>query len=88
MDPGTAGSVGFLIRLVTLALAAAVALRVAGLNAGTLARCAWSAERSPASSRGSSAPWDSSDGGRLADEVLSAVRNGGGYGARPETDGA
>jgi small conductance mechanosensitive channel len=37
MDPGTAGSVGFLIRLVTLALAAAVALRVAGLNAGTLA---------------------------------------------------
>jgi small conductance mechanosensitive channel len=37
MDPGTAGSVGFLIRLVTLALVAAVALRVAGLNAGTLA---------------------------------------------------
>jgi small conductance mechanosensitive channel len=37
MDPGTAGSVGFLIRLITLALVAALALRVAGLNAGTLA---------------------------------------------------
>jgi small conductance mechanosensitive channel len=37
MDPGTAGSVGFLIRLVTLAIVAAVALRIAGVNAGTLA---------------------------------------------------
>jgi small conductance mechanosensitive channel len=32
-----AGSVGFLIRLVTLALVAALALRVAGVNAGALA---------------------------------------------------
>jgi small conductance mechanosensitive channel len=37
MDPGTAGSVGFLIRLVTLLLVAAVALRIAGVTAGTLA---------------------------------------------------
>ena len=37
MDPGTAGSVGFLIRLVTLAIVAAVALRVAGVNASALA---------------------------------------------------
>ena len=37
MDPGTAGSVGFLIRLVTLAVMAAMALRVAGVNASALA---------------------------------------------------
>jgi small conductance mechanosensitive channel len=37
MDPGTAGSVGFLIRLVTLAVMAAVALRIAGVNTSTLA---------------------------------------------------
>ena len=37
MDPGTAGSVGFLIRLVTLVVVAAVALRIAGLNASALA---------------------------------------------------
>ena len=37
MDPGTAGTVGFLIRLVFIVVAAIVALRVAGLNPGTLA---------------------------------------------------
>jgi small conductance mechanosensitive channel len=37
LDPGTAGTVGFLLRLVTIAAMAAVALRVAGLDAGTLA---------------------------------------------------
>jgi small conductance mechanosensitive channel len=37
MDPGTAGTVGFLIRLITLAVVAVVALRIAGLNASTLA---------------------------------------------------
>jgi small-conductance mechanosensitive channel len=37
MDPGTAGTVGFLIRLVTMAAAIAIALRIAGLRAGTLA---------------------------------------------------
>jgi small conductance mechanosensitive channel len=37
MDPGMAGTVGFLIRLITLVLVAVVALRLAGLEAGTLA---------------------------------------------------
>jgi small conductance mechanosensitive channel len=37
MDPGTAGTVGFLLRLVTVILALMVALRVAGLTAQTLA---------------------------------------------------
>jgi small conductance mechanosensitive channel len=37
MDPGTAGTVGFLIRLVTVAIAALVALRIAGLDARSLA---------------------------------------------------
>ena len=37
MEPGTAGTVGFLIRLLTGAAVLVVALRVAGLDAGTLA---------------------------------------------------
>jgi len=37
LDPGTAGTVGFLIRLATVALALLVALRVAGIEARTLA---------------------------------------------------
>jgi len=37
MDPGTAGIVGFLIRLFTIALVVVVALRIAGLHASTLA---------------------------------------------------
>jgi small conductance mechanosensitive channel len=37
MDPATAGTVGFLIRLATIALALLVALLVAGVNPGTLA---------------------------------------------------
>src|SRR5436309_8492915 len=37
MDPGTAGTVGFLIRLVTLAITLFVALRIAGLRPQTLA---------------------------------------------------
>ena len=37
MDPGTAGTVGFLIRLMFIALAVLVALRVAGLDPRTLA---------------------------------------------------
>ncbi len=37
LDPGTAGTVGFLIRLATVALALLVALRVAGVEARTLA---------------------------------------------------
>src|ERR687894_1251280 len=37
MDPATAGTVGFLIRLVFIATAALLALRVAGLRAETLA---------------------------------------------------
>ncbi|MCW3049211.1 MAG: mechanosensitive ion channel family protein [Solirubrobacterales bacterium] len=37
MDPGTAGTVGFLIRLVTVLVAVYVALRVAGLDPRTLA---------------------------------------------------
>jgi len=37
MDPATAGTVGFLIRLTTMIVVFAVALRVAGLRTGTLA---------------------------------------------------
>jgi hypothetical protein len=37
MDPSTAGTVGFLIRLVTMLAAAVVALRIAGLTPRTLA---------------------------------------------------
>ncbi len=37
MDPGTAGTAGFIIRLAFLVIAAIVALRVAGLDPGTLA---------------------------------------------------
>jgi small conductance mechanosensitive channel len=37
MDPATAGTVGFLIRLTTIALVIAVALRIAGLRTSTLA---------------------------------------------------
>ncbi len=37
MDPATAGTVGFLIRLVTIAITSLVALSVAGLNPQTLA---------------------------------------------------
>jgi small conductance mechanosensitive channel len=37
MDPGTAGTTGFLIRLVTVVIMVAIALRIAGLNAGALA---------------------------------------------------
>jgi small conductance mechanosensitive channel len=37
MDPGTAGTVGFLIRLATIAIMVVVALRIAGLNTGALA---------------------------------------------------
>jgi len=37
LDPGTAGTVGFLIRLLTIGLALLVALRIAGLDPSTLA---------------------------------------------------
>jgi len=37
MDPGTAGTVGFLLRLVTVAIVTVVALRIAGLTPRTLA---------------------------------------------------
>jgi small-conductance mechanosensitive channel len=37
LDPGTAGTVGFLIRLMTITLALLVALRIAGLEARTVA---------------------------------------------------
>ena len=37
MDPGTAGTVGFLLRLVTMLIAVLIALRVAGLGPRTLA---------------------------------------------------
>ena len=37
MDPGTAGTVGFLLRLVTIAIVTVVALRIAGLTPRTLA---------------------------------------------------
>ncbi len=36
MDPGTAGTVGFLIRLATMAITLIVALRIAGVHPGTL----------------------------------------------------
>src|SRR5439155_14455993 len=37
MDPATAGTVGFLIRLITIAIAVIAALRIAGLRPQTLA---------------------------------------------------
>ena len=37
LDPGTAGTVGFLVRLLTIVVTVAVALRIAGLKSGTLA---------------------------------------------------
>jgi small conductance mechanosensitive channel len=37
MDPGTAGTLGFLVRLVTIAIVTVVALRIAGLTPRTLA---------------------------------------------------
>jgi small conductance mechanosensitive channel len=37
LEPGTAGTVGFLIRLVTMALAIVIALRIAGLHPETVA---------------------------------------------------
>ena len=36
MDPGTAGTVGFVIRLITLAITILIALSVAGVNTGSL----------------------------------------------------
>ena len=36
MDPGTAGTVGFLIRLVTIGITLIIALRIAGVHPGTL----------------------------------------------------
>ena len=37
LDPGTAGTVGFLLRLLTIVISIVVALRIAGLEAGALA---------------------------------------------------
>jgi small conductance mechanosensitive channel len=37
LDPATAGTVGFLVRLISIAVMVIIALRIAGLNAGTLA---------------------------------------------------
>lgn len=37
LEPGTAGTIGFLVRLLTIAVMAVVALRIAGLDMGTLA---------------------------------------------------
>src|SRR3954469_10339016 len=37
LEPGTAGTIGFLLRLLTIVIATVVALRIAGLQAGTLA---------------------------------------------------
>jgi small conductance mechanosensitive channel len=37
LDPGTAGTVGFLLRLMTIVIATAAALRIAGLKGSTLA---------------------------------------------------
>jgi small conductance mechanosensitive channel len=37
LDPGTAGTIGFLLRLMTIVFSTVVALRIAGLQAGTLA---------------------------------------------------
>ncbi len=36
MDPGTAGTVGFLIRLITIGITLIIALRIAGVHPGTL----------------------------------------------------
>src|SRR5947209_7155547 len=36
MDPGTAGTVGFIIRLITLGITVLIALSVAGVNTGSL----------------------------------------------------
>jgi small conductance mechanosensitive channel len=37
LEPGTAGTIGFLLRLMTIVIATVVALRIAGIKAGTLA---------------------------------------------------
>src|SRR3989440_1511584 len=37
LEPGTAGTVGFLIRLISIGAVVVVALRIAGVNSGTLA---------------------------------------------------
>jgi small-conductance mechanosensitive channel len=37
LDPGTAGTIGFLVRFITIVVSVIVALRVAGLDPGTLA---------------------------------------------------
>jgi small conductance mechanosensitive channel len=37
LEPGTAGTIGFLLRLMTIVIATIVALRIAGLQSGTLA---------------------------------------------------
>jgi small conductance mechanosensitive channel len=37
LEPGTAGTIGFLLRLLTIVIAAVVALRIAGLQGSTLA---------------------------------------------------
>lgn len=37
LEPGTAGTVGFLLRLLTIVIATVVALRIAGLQGGALA---------------------------------------------------
>jgi hypothetical protein len=37
LEPGTAGTIGFLLRLLTIVIATVVALRIAGLQGGTLA---------------------------------------------------
>jgi small conductance mechanosensitive channel len=37
LEPGTAGTIGFLVRLLTIVVMTVVALRIAGLQAGTLA---------------------------------------------------
>jgi small conductance mechanosensitive channel len=37
LEPGTAGTIGFLLRLLTIVIATVVALRIAGLHASTLA---------------------------------------------------
>src|SRR4051794_11253282 len=37
LEPGTAGTIGFLLRLLTIVIATVVALRIAGIQSGTLA---------------------------------------------------
>ena len=37
LEPGTAGTIGFLVRLLTIGLVVVIALRIAGLKPGTLA---------------------------------------------------